>query len=177
VIERLDPIYADFTISQNNLAEVQQQMRAGRLRAEVRFPDTADEAVVGQLTFLNNVVANETGTVNLRATIPNAGHHFWPGRFVNIRLVLNTIHQAVLVPANAPQMSAKGSFVYVVKQDSTAEQRPVSLGQRQGDLIVVENGVAAGERIVTNGQLGVTPGGKVSVEEPTKSPAAGNGAK
>jgi multidrug efflux system membrane fusion protein len=177
VIERLDPIYADFTISQNSLAEVQQQMRAGKLRAEVRFPDTADEAVVGQLTFLNNAVENTTGTVNLRATIPNAGHRFWPGRFVNIRLVLNTIHQAVLVPVTAPQMSAKGSFVYVVKQDSTAEQRPVSLGQRQGDLIVVENGVAAGERVVINGQLGVTPGGKVRIEEPAKAPAAGNGAK
>ena len=84
---------------------------------------------------------NTTGTVTLRATIPNAGHLFWPGRFVNIRLVLNTIHQAVLVPASAPQMSAKGSFVYVVKQDSTAEQRPVTLGQRQGDLVVVESGV------------------------------------
>jgi multidrug efflux system membrane fusion protein len=177
VIERLDPIYADFTISQNSLAEVQQQMRAGKLRAEVRFPDSLDEPVIGQLTFLNNVVENTTGTVNLRATIPNAGHRFWPGRFVNIRLVLNTIHQAVLVPANAPQMSAKGSFVYVVKQDSTAEQRPVSLGQRQGDLIVVENGVAAGERVVVNGQLGVTPGGKVHVEEPRAGNATSNGAK
>lgn len=180
VIERLDPIYADFTISQNNLAEVQQQMRAGRLSAEVRLPDTADDAVIGQLTFLNNVVENTTGTVNLRATIPNAGHRFWPGRFVNIRLVLNTIHQAVLVPATAPQMSAKGSFVYVVKQDSTAEQRPVSLGQRQGDLVVVENGVEPGERVVINGQLGVTPGGKVRIEQPREagSPATGgNGAK
>jgi multidrug efflux system membrane fusion protein len=122
-------------------------------------------------------VENTTGTVNLRATIPNAGHRFWPGRFVNIRLVLNTIHQAVLVPASAPQMSAKGSFVYVVKQDSTAEQRPVSLGQRQGDLVVVESGVEAGERIVTNGQIGVTPGGKVRVEEPANPSTAGNGAK
>ena len=180
VIERLDPIYADFTISQNNLAEVQQQMRAGRLRAEVRLPDTADEPVIGQLTFLNNVVENTTGTVNLRATIPNAGHRFWPGRFVNIRLVLNTIHQAVLVPVAAPQMSAKGSFVYVVKQDLTAEQRPVSLGQRQGDLIVVENGVEPGERVVINGQVGVTPGGKVRIEQSRDeaSPATdGNGAK
>lgn len=180
VIERLDPIYADFTISQNSLAAVQQQMRAGRLRAEVRLPDVSDEPVIGQLTFLNNVVENTTGTVNLRATIPNAGHRFWPGRFVNIRLVLNTIHQAVLVPANAPQMSANGSFVYVVKQDSTAEQRPVALGQRQGDLIVVESGVEPGERVVINGQLGVTPGGKVRVEQPrdAASPAtASNGAK
>jgi multidrug efflux system membrane fusion protein len=175
VIERLDPIYADFTISQNNLAEVQQQMRAGRLRTEVRLPDTADEPVIGQLTFLNNAVEGATGTVGLRATIPNAGHTFWPGRFVNIRLVLNTIHQAVLVPTSAPQMSAKGSFVYVVKQDSTAEQRPVTLGQRQGDQIVIESGVAAGEQVVTTGQLGVTPGGKVHIEQPASSPAAGNG--
>jgi len=176
VIERLDPIYADFTISQNNLVDVQQQMRAGRLRAEVRLPDTAAEPVIGQLTFLNNAVGNTTGTVNLRATIPNAGHSFWPGRFVNIRLVLNTIHQAVLVPASAPQMSAKGSFVYVVKEDLTAEQRPVSLGQQQADLIVVENGVQPGERVVTTGQLGVTPGGKVRVEQPA-TPTTGNGVK
>ena len=177
VIERLDPIYADFTISQNNLIDVQQQMRAGRLRAEVRLPDTAAEPVIGQLTFLNNAVGNTTGTVNLRATIPNAGHSFWPGRFVNIRLVLNTIHQAVLVPVSAPQMSAKGSFVYVVKEDLTAEQRPVSLGQQQGDLIVVENGVQPGERVVTTGQLGVTPGGKVRVEQPANPSTTGNGTK
>ena len=166
VIERLDPIYADFTISQSSLAEVQEQMHAGTLKAEVRLPDSADAPVTGQLTFLDNAVQNATGTVNLRATIPNAGHRFWPGRFVNVRLVLSTIHEAVLIPATAPQTSAKGSFVYVVKQDSTAEQRPVTLGQRQGDLVVVETGVRPGERVVTNGQLGVTPGGKVVVERP-----------
>ena len=176
VIERLDPIYADFTISQNSLVDVQQQMRAGRLRTEVRLPETGGEAVVGQLTFLNNAVETNTGTVNLRATIPNAGHNFWPGRFVNIRLVLNTIHQAVLVPASAPQMSAKGSFVYVVKQDSTAEQRPVTLGQRQGELVVIESGVAAGERVVTAGQLGVTPGGKVLVQQPATAVTTSEGA-
>src|SRR5882762_704525 len=177
VIERLDPIYADFTISQDKLAEVQQQMRAGTLKTEVRLPDTPENSVTGQLTFLNNAFENATGTVNLRATIPNEGHRFWPGRFVNIRLVLSTIHGAVLVPANAPQMSAKGSFVYVVKQDSTVEQRQVSLGQRQGDLIVVEKGVEPGERVVTNGQLGVTPGGKVRIDQPANPSPAGNGAK
>ncbi len=172
VIERLDPIYADFTISQNNLTAVQQQMREGSLRAEVRLPDAPDEPVIGQLTFLDNAVQDATGQVNLRATIPNVAHRFWPGRFVNIRLVLNTIHGAVLVPASAPQMSAQGSFVYVVKQESIAEQRPVTLGQRQGDLIVVEKGVEAGERVVTNGQVGVTPGGKVAIEEPRDAGSA-----
>ena len=175
VIERIDPIYADFTISQNDLTEVQREMRANKLTAEVRLPDDSEAPVIGQLTFLNNAVEEATGTVGLRATIPNGTHRFWPGRFVNIRLVLNTIHQAVLVPSTAPQMSANGSFVYVVKQDSTAEQRPVSLGQRQGDLIVIQSGVAAGERVVTMGQLGVTPGGPVKIEQPQAT--AGNETK
>src|SRR5205823_488925 len=152
VIERIDPIYADFTLPQDNLVAVQQQMHAGTLKTEVRLPEWTDP-VAGQLTFLDNAVQNTTGTINLRATIPNSDRRLWPGRFVNIRLVLSTIHGAVLVPATAPQMSAKGSFVYIVKQDSSAEQRQVSLGQRQGDLIVVEKGVEPGERVVTIGQI------------------------
>lgn len=180
VIERLDPIYADFTISQNNLTAVQEQMRAGTLTAEVRLPDAVNDPVIGRLTFVDNAVQAETGQVTLRATLPNPGHRFWPGRFVNVRLLLGSIPGAVLVPASAPQMSANGSYVYVVKPDSTAEQRSVSLGQRQGDLIVVEEGVAAGEKIVTNGQLGVTPGHKVVIEQPREanSPAtAASGSK
>jgi multidrug efflux system membrane fusion protein len=176
VIERLDPIYADFTISQGNLSTVQEQMRAGTLMAEVRLPDSPDDAIPGRLTFVDNSVQSETGQVTLRATLPNPGHRFWPGRFVNIRLLLGTVQGAVLVPSTAPQMSANGSYVYVIKPDSTAEQRQVSLGQRQGDLIVVEKGVAAGEKVVTNGQLGVTPGGKVVIQQPnTPATAAASG--
>jgi multidrug efflux system membrane fusion protein len=175
VIERIDPIYADFTIPQDRLAEVQTQMREGTLKTEARLPDWTDP-VAGQLTFLDNSVQNATGTINLRATISNSDHRLWPGRFVNIRLVLSTIRGAVLVPAISPQMSAKGSFVYVVKPDSTAEQRPITLGQRQGDLVVVNSGVTAGERVVTVGQVGVTPGGKVRVEQPDQ-PGASNQTK
>jgi multidrug efflux system membrane fusion protein len=180
VIERLDPIYADFTISQNNLTAVQDQMRAGTLSAEVRLPDTVDDPITGKLTFVDNAVQTETGQVTLRATLPNPSHRFWPGRFVNIRLLLGTIQGAVLVPSTAPQMSANGSYIYVVKPDSLAEQRQVTLGQRQGDLIVVEKGVAAGEKVVINGQLGVTPGHPVAIEPPREanSPAtAASGSK
>jgi multidrug efflux system membrane fusion protein len=173
VIERLDPIYADFTISQNDLARVQSEMHAGTLKTEVRLPET-DVMVAGQLTFLDSSVQNQTGQVNLRATVPNSDRQFWPGRFVNIRLVLNTIRGAVLVPATAPQMSAKGSYVYVVKQDNTVDQRQVTLGQRQGDLVVIENGVQPGERVVTQGQVGVTPGGKVRVETPNNNQGTPN---
>lgn len=171
VIERLDPIYADFTISQNNLSIVQDQMRAGTLSAEVRLPDSTNDPISGRLTFVDNSVQTATGQVTLRATLPNPDHRFWPGRFVNVRLLLGTVQGAVLVPSTAPQMSAAGSYVYVIKPDSTAEQRQVSLGQRQGDLIVVEKGVAAGEKVVVNGQLGVTPGGKVVIQQPQANPA------
>lgn len=165
VIQRVDPIYADFTVPQNSLSNVQRNMAQGTLRAEVRLPDEPDNPVVGELTFLDNAVQDATGTVNLRATIPNRDRKFWPGRFVNIRLVLNTLRDAVLVPATAPQISANGEFVYVVTNDLTAELRPVATGQRQGDQVVIAQGLKAGERIVFQGQIAVTPGGKVSVDE------------
>ena len=114
---------------------------------------------------LDNAVQETTGTVKLRATIPNSDHRFWPGRFVRVRLILETIHGAVLIPAAAPQRSAKGMFVYVVNNDSIAESRPVKLGQRQEDLVVVDEGLKAGDRVVVSGQLAVVPDAKVQVQE------------
>src|SRR5262249_24973075 len=105
-----------------------------------------------------------TGRVSLRATIPNANHHFWPGQFVQVRLVLTVKKGAVLVPNQATQISQQGPYVYVVKPDLTAELRQISLGQRQGDSVVVESGIAAGERVVLTGEMGVIPGQKVQVE-------------
>jgi len=163
VIQRLDPIYADFTIPESDLTEVQRNMAQRTLRAEVRLADESIKAREGKLTFLDNSVQEGTGTVKLRATVENKDRLFWPGRFARIRLILDTHHSAVLVPAEAPQLSAKGSFVYVVKQDESAELRPVTVGQRHGDLIVIAQGVKEGERVVINGQLGVTPGAKVQI--------------
>jgi multidrug efflux system membrane fusion protein len=164
-IERLDPIYADFTVTENDFSDVQRHITKGNLKVEVRLPDEPDKPFVGQLTFLDNAVQSASGTVMLRATVPNSAHQLWPGRFVNVRLILATLPGAVLVPAASPQDSAKGPFVYVVKDDSTAEARPVKLGQRQGDLIVVEEGLKPGERVILNGQIAVTPGGKVRVDQ------------
>jgi multidrug efflux system membrane fusion protein len=169
VIQRLDPIYADFTITEKDLTAVQRNMARGTLKVEARLPDDPDKPRGGTLTFLDNSVQDGTGTVKLRATINNSDRRFWPGRFVNVRLILDTRQAAVLVPADAPQMSAKGTFVYVVKEDSTAEPRPVTVGQRQGDLVVVNKGIQPGERVVVAGQLGITPGGKVSIAQPGAS--------
>jgi multidrug efflux system membrane fusion protein len=215
-IQTLDPIYADFTITEGELLKVQQYMSEGKLSAQVELPQDAIAAVgpkpamqptslppgaesslkeqhpgiigtptpaqvgepatqpatqpaalpvprIGQLTFLDNAVQDGTGTVKLRATIPNADHHFWPGQFVNVRLVLTIQKHAVLIPNQAVQISQMGPFVFVVGSDGTVQQHPVLEGQRQGDMVVIENGVAAGDQVVVTGQMLLMPGGKVMV--------------
>ena len=163
-IQRIDPIYANFTITENDLPAVQKQMSTGMLRAAVRLPsDPENVARNGRVEFLDNAVQNGSGTVNLRATLSNADHHFWPGQFVDVKLILNTQKQAVLIPNEAAQISQKGPFVYVIKSDDTAELRPIKLGQREGSQVVVMEGVAPDERIVLAGQMLVRPGGKVRV--------------
>jgi len=177
VIQRLDPIYADFTVTENELSAVQRNMSNRPLKVEVRLPDDSAPPREGKLTFLDNAVQEGSGTVKLRATLANGDRRFWPGRFAKIRLVLETRKDAVLVPAESPQLSAQGSFVYVINRDSSAELRPVKVGQRQGDLVVIEEGVRSGERVVVNGQLGVTPGGKVRILQPANPTKAAVPAK
>jgi membrane fusion protein, multidrug efflux system len=174
-IQRLNPIYATFTITERDLPEVQKQMSRGMLKAMVRLPGDPQASVrLGKVEFLDNAVQNTTGTVNLRATMSNSDHHFWPGQFVDVKLVLATEKSAILVPNQATQISQQGPYVYVIKGDNSAELRPVSLGQRQGDDVVVTKGLEAGERVVVTGQLLVRPGGPVHVDT---GPPAGNRAE
>jgi multidrug efflux system membrane fusion protein len=145
----------------------------------VRLPSDTDSGVrPGKVEFLDNSVQNGTGTVNLRATLANPDHHFWPGQFVNVKLVLTTQKGAVLIPNQATQISQKGPFVYVIKSDDTADLRPVTLGQKQGENVVVTNGLSANERVVVTGQLTVRPGGKVRVDDGSgANPQASAGGK
>ena len=177
-IQRLDPIYANFTVTESDLPAVQKQMSKGNLNALVRLPsDTEKTGRTGRVEFLDNAVQNATGTVNLRVTLSNADRHFWPGQFVNVKLVLATEKGAVLVPNQAAQISQQGPFVYVVKSDDTAELRPVKLGQRQGYNVVIAGGVAPNERVVLAGQMLVRPGGKVRVAgAPSSAGATSNAA-
>jgi multidrug efflux system membrane fusion protein len=167
-IQRLDPIYADFTVTENDLAEVRAEMARGTLKTLVRLPsDPEGRERAGTLTFLDNAVQAGSGTVSLRATVPNADRHFWPGQFVTVRLILETQKNAVLIPSQATQISQQGPYVFVIKPDDTAELRQVTLGLRQGDDVVVTHGVAAGERVVLAGQLTLVPGAKVRIQQAT----------
>jgi multidrug efflux system membrane fusion protein len=170
-IQRVDPIYANFTITERDLPDVQKEMSRGTLKALVSLPNDPESSErPGRVEFLDNAVQNATGTVNLRATMTNADRHFWPGQFVNVKLVLATEKGAVLIPNQAAQISQQGPFVFVIKSDDTAELRPVTLGQRQGTDVVITSGLAPDERVVLAGQLLVRPGGKVHVD--SGAPAA-----
>lgn len=175
-IQRLDPIYADFTITERDLPEVRRQMGSGVLQTLVTSPaDPYTPPRAGKLTFLDNAVQEGTGTVRLRATLPNSDHAFWPGQFVQVRLILDTIRNAVLIPSAATQISQQGPYVFVVTGDSKAGLRNIKVGQRQGDEVVVSEGLSAGERVVTSGQLGLSPGMAVRAREATAGAVGGGG--
>jgi membrane fusion protein, multidrug efflux system len=175
VITRLDPIYADFTITERDLGEVRRRMSDGTLRTQVGIPDDPAALRDGDLTFLDNTVQDASGRVKLRATIRNADRVFWPGQFVKVRLVLAVQKGAVLVPAAAAQVSQKGPYVFVITPESKAELRLVKLGQRQGDLVVVTEGLKAGEKVVISGALAVSPGAPVRATAPDAQAAPTNG--
>jgi multidrug efflux system membrane fusion protein len=116
----------------------------------------------GSLYFIDNAVQPGAGTVKLRGVTPNPDRALWPSQFVKVRLILDVLKDAKLVPGSAVQIGQNGPYVFIVKPDSTLELRQVKPGQSQGDLTVITDGVQAGETVVTSGQLQLSPGMKVN---------------
>ncbi len=176
-IQSLDPINVDFTIAEDRLPEVRENMANGRLKTLVRVPTAATTqpaARDGELAMIDNSVQDNSGTLRLRAHVPNKDRYFWPGQFVRVRLVLYEKKDALLIPTSAVQIGQQGTFVYVVKHDTekkldVAEMRPVTQGQTQGDLVVIEKGLNPGDNVILTGQLMVIPGAPVTVTDPSKN--------
>jgi len=116
----------------------------------------------GRVSFIDNAVDAQTGTIKLKATFDNTDQGLWPGLFVQVTLSLTSDENAIVVPASAVQPSASGQYVYVVKADRTAEVRPVTVLRQQGEEVVIAKGLSAGEEVVTEGQLRLTPGAQVT---------------
>jgi len=165
-INQVEPIYVTFSVPENQLAAIKKYMAMGSLsvRARPQDAETGDEER-GALTFVDNSVDVTTGTIKLKGTFPNTDHKLWPGVFVRVILRLTTQANAVVVPNEAIQTGQTGPFVYVVKQDRTVESRPVVTGSRVEQDMVVSEGLAVGETVVTEGQLRLAPGSKVVVRD------------
>ena len=164
VSNRLAPIHVNFAIPERLLAQVRNPPRGTNLRVTV-IPEGDPAPIAGRLTFIDNAVDARTGTIRLHATFDNADQRLWPGQFVTTTLTLQEQADALVVPSQAIQNGPNGQYVFVVKADDTAEMRPVKVERTEGADAVIAEGVTPGERVITVGQLRVTPGTKVSVRQ------------
>lgn len=163
-IQQIVPVYVSFSIPEQRLPEIRAHQSAGTLRVTASVSADSSAVHEGELTFVDNAVDPTTGMVQLKATFPNTDESLWPGQFMNVSLELTVRQGVVVVPAPAVQTSQRGDFVYVIKPDMTVEMRPVTAGLVVDGQVVIERGLQPGERVVTDGQLRLTPGSKVSIK-------------
>ena len=162
VIHQVEPIYVTFAVPEARLSEIKGYFdRGGKLPVSTRPQDGSGGAEYGELTFIDNAVDTSTGTIRLKGTFKNTNHQLWPGQFVNVTLQLTTRRNAVVVPNQAVQTGQDGTFVYVVGPDSKVTFRPVKVGPRVDLDLVIDEGLQAGEIVVTEGQLRLQPGSEV----------------
>jgi membrane fusion protein, multidrug efflux system len=163
VVNQVRPIYVDFTVPQNELPEIRRRAAEGTL-AVTAVPSQGDgRSVSGELSFIDNAIDATTGTVLLKGLFPNQDEVLWPGQFVDVLLTLTVRHDAIVAPSRAIQTGQQGPYAFVVQPDDTVASRPVVPGEALDGEVVVREGLAAGDRVVTEGQIRLAPGTKVQV--------------
>ncbi len=173
VVTQLDPIAVLFTLPQDQLTPVFDELGRGTLGVDVFSRDGSKQLGTGTLALVNNQINQATSTILLKAVIPNPRRLLWPNQFVNARLHLTTRRGVLVVPAAAIQRGPNRTFVYVIGDDGTASPRDVELAGTQGDLAFVATGLQEGQRVVVEGQNQLRPGSRVAPREaPARSPTA-----
>lgn len=165
VINQIQPVNITFSIPEQNLAEIKKYSSGGKLKIKAFFPGKEETPEEGELTFIDNTVDKTTGTIRLRGTFSNKGKRLWPGQFVNVVLGLTSQPNALVIPSQAIQTGMDGQYVFVVKPDMKAENRPVRGGRSLASYTVVEKGLKAGEMVVTDGQFQLVSGTKVQIKK------------
>ena len=173
VIKEIRPCYVSFAVPERDLGRIHhQQVKQGPLEVQAAPPDSQWPVEEGKLSFIDNQVDKDSGTILLKGTFANAKNRLWPGQFVTVALTLDSIPQAVLAPARAIQTGPKGLFVFVVAKDGTVDMRPVKTGEVLETEIVISKGLKAGEKVVTDGQLALYPGAKAVEAKPAGEKAS-----
>ena len=164
-INQISPLYVDFSVPEQYLDEIKSRFAEGPMPVMAAIPQDTAHPEAGTLAFINNTVDTNTGTVMMKATFPNEGKRLWPGQFVNVTLTLHSLPDAVVVPSQAVQTGQNGKYIFVVKADDSVEMRPVVAGVTDGGDTVIEQGLSAGDTVVTDGQLMLMPGGHVMIRK------------
>jgi len=173
VITQIRPIAVIFLLPQQRLAEVNRAFARGPLSVEALGDDNRTVIDTGTLTVVDNQIDQATGTVKLKAEFPNADLQIWPGQFVNVKLLVDTLRDVIVVPTAAVQRGPNGTFAYIAGDDGTAIVRPVTVVQQDDVQAVIASGIEDGERVITTGFSQLTDGAKISigVQEDLKRPA------
>ena len=164
-INQIQPIYVTFTLPEQNLDQVRKSMMDKTLTVQALIEGKRKEKFIGTVSFLESTVNTSSGTVTLRATFPNADATLFPGQFVDVIVTMPPDGQTVVVPSSAVQTSQQGNSVYVVKPDKTVDFVTVDLKRSYGDLAAIGKGLKAGDVVVTDGQLQLTPGARVDIQQ------------
>ncbi|HEY0526778.1 MAG TPA: efflux RND transporter periplasmic adaptor subunit [Stellaceae bacterium] len=174
-LNQIRPIYVAFSVPQRNFADIHKAMAKGAggtaLPVSVSIPGDRDGPLDGKVTYIENLIDPSSSTLSVKATFGNDANRLWPGQFVNVTVTLAVEPNAITIPSEAVQAGQKGPFVFVLKPDSTVEARTVTLDRTIGTEAVIATGLAAGEKVVVNGQLRLDNGTKVEVR-PTGAPTA-----
>jgi multidrug efflux system membrane fusion protein len=166
VIEQVEPIRATFAVPEQQFADIKKYSEAGTLRVETLIPGD-QQPVQGTISFLDNTVDPTTGTIKLKGVFSNADKRLWPGQFVNVILTLTVQSDAIVVPSSAVQTGQAGTYIFVISDDLSVQARPVTMGRSLEGETVIDSGLQAGERVVTDGQLRLVPGARVEIKNDT----------
>jgi multidrug efflux system membrane fusion protein len=173
VITQIKPISVIFNLPQQDIGQVNDAFAKAPLPVDALRPDTNAVIDHGTLRVMDNQVDQTTGTVKLKAEFPNANEQLWPGQFVNVQLLVDTLKGVVVIPTGAVQRGPNGTFVYVVKDDNTVTMRPIVVQKQDETQTVVKSGLTPPERVVTTGFVRLTDGSKVTIGNADGAPAAG----
>lgn len=176
-VNQLDPIYVAFSVPQSAIPALRAAMAAGEVPVSVRQPGAGGAPLTGHIAFIENTLDAASGTLGVKATIANGAEKLLPGEYVQVRAVLRTDPNALVVPEAAVQLGQNGPFVYVVKDGDTVEARPITIARTVDGRSVIAKGLAAGERVVTDGQLRLFPGAAVVPAKPAAGGAKPQAAK
>jgi multidrug efflux system membrane fusion protein len=166
VINQIIPIDVSFSMPEQFLPEIRKHTASKKLQVDASFPQSDEPAEKGAVTFVDNAVDTSTGMIRLKGTFSNRERKLWPGQFVNVVLTLTEEPNVIVVPSQAIQTGQEGQYVFVVKPDLTVESRQVVAGRTVNGETVVQKGLQADERVVTDGQLRLSPGAKVEIKMP-----------
>jgi membrane fusion protein, multidrug efflux system len=162
-VNEIQPIYVSIALPQNNLPELRAAMAKGPVTVQVQPAGDKGEPITGKVAFFDNTIDSASGTINVRSIFENTDQRLWPGQFVNVSLLVRTDPDALVIAPSAVQAGQNGAYVFVIKDDNTAEARPVTVDRTVGGLAVIAKGLSAGEKVVTDGQLRLSNGTHVQI--------------